>query len=151
MAVEMISSPQKNVAGCEDWTRDRPHLADVHPTELPRPASSGVLQGSVLGPILFLLYINDLPDTCNVQSQDRLFADDTAVNLTINHPEDSAILQADLDKLQDWEAQWDMEFNPGKCQVLQELPSKHHIASELPKNVSGIVAMLHLVTRYKVK
>ena len=80
------------------------------------PVSSGVPQGSVLGPILFLLYINDLPD--NVQSQVRLFADDTAVYLMICGPDDSATLQRDLERLQQWEAQWDMEFNPGKCQVL---------------------------------
>ena len=50
---------------------------------------------SVRGPVICLLYINDLPD--NVQSQVRLFADDTAVYLTANHPEDSALLQRDLD------------------------------------------------------
>ena len=80
------------------------------------PVSSGVPQGSVLGPILFLLYINNLHD--NVQSQVRLFADDTAVYLTINHPSDASLLQKDLDQLQRWEVKWDMEFNPSKCQVL---------------------------------
>ena len=72
------------------------------------PVSSSVPQGSVLGPILFFLYINDLPD--NVQSQVRHFADDTAVHLTICGPDDSATLQRDLDRLQQWEAQWDMEI-----------------------------------------
>ncbi|MCW4309234.1 MAG: reverse transcriptase domain-containing protein [Candidatus Thiodiazotropha endolucinida] len=92
------------------------------------PVSSGVPQGSVLGPILFLLYINDLPD--NVQSQVRLFADDTAVYLTINGPDSSAILQKDLDQLQQWEALWDMEFNPGKCQVLHITRSQNPIKTQ---------------------
>ena len=73
------------------------------------PVSSGVLQGSVLGPILFLLYINDPPD--NVQSQVRLYADDS-VYLNINHPSDASLLQKDLEQLQRWEVKWDMEFNP---------------------------------------
>ena len=78
--------------------------------------TSGVLQGSVLWPLLFLLYINDLPQ--NIQSQVRLFAYDTAVYLTVSSPEDTKILQSDLYILQEWESTWDMEFNPGKCQVL---------------------------------
>ena len=79
-------------------------------------SSSGVPQGSMLGPLLFLLYINDLPQ--NIQSHVRLFADDTAVYLTFNSPQDANTLQADLATLQEWEQTWDMEFNPRKCQVL---------------------------------
>ena len=62
--------------------------------------TSGVPQGSVLGPLLFLLYINDLPE--NIRSEVRLFVDDTAVYLTVNNPNDSKTLQNDLDTLQTW-------------------------------------------------
>ncbi len=78
--------------------------------------TSGVPQGSVLGPLLFLLYINDLPNEIN--SQVRLFADDTAVYLTIDNILDCKKLQSDLDTLQLWERSWEMEFNPSKCQVI---------------------------------
>ena len=80
------------------------------------PVTSGVPQGSVLGPILFLISINDLPD--KVKSQVRLFADDTAAYLAISKLADSEQLQADLDILQEWEIRWDMQFNPSKCQVI---------------------------------
>ena len=77
---------------------------------------SGVPQGSVLGPCLFLCYINDLPD--KVTSNTRLFADDTAIDRIIRSEEDSAILQKDLDALSEWETKWDMSFHPDKCHVL---------------------------------
>ena len=92
-------------------------------TEL--PVSPGVPQGPVLGPILYLLYINDLPDY--IQSNIRLFADDTAVYLTVQGQEDADILQDDLDVLQEWEKAWDMEFNPSKCQVLHISRSRRPI------------------------
>ena len=78
-----------------------------------------------MGPILFLLYINDLPE--NVQSQVCLFADDTAVYLTVQDPNDSERLQIDSNVLHEWEKKWDMEFNPSKCQVLHITRSRNPI------------------------
>ena len=80
------------------------------------PVSSGVPQGSVLGPILFLVYINDLPE--QVKSRVRLFADDTAMYLALSSHIEGQVLQNDLLSLEKWEKMWDMNFNPSKCQVL---------------------------------
>ena len=92
------------------------------------PVTSGVPQGSVLGLILFLVYINDLPD--DIVSQVRLFADDTAIYLTLENKSDSDKLQRDLDKLQTWEARWDTEFNPFKCQVVRVTSSRNPLQTQ---------------------
>ena len=80
------------------------------------PVSSGVPQGSVLGTILFLAYINDLSE--QVKSRVRLFADDTAMYLAISSTTEGQVLETDLACLERWEKVWDMQFNPSKCQVL---------------------------------
>ena len=74
---------------------------------------SGVPQGSVLGPILFVLYINDLPE--NVHSKVKMFADDTKVYRPINKVSDQASLQQDLNSLQCWSEKWLLRFNASKC------------------------------------
>ena len=92
------------------------------------PVTSGVPQGSVLGPILFLIYINDLPD--KTRSKVRLFADDTAMNLAVSKLQDAHILQQDLDRLHEWELQWDMEFNLSKCVVIHVTRARTPVANE---------------------
>lgn len=82
------------------------------------PVTSGVPQGSVLGPLLFLVYINDLPSCVSDGTKVKLFADDTMVYRVINSHVDAVQLQQDLDALQEWERKWLMTFHPGKCQVL---------------------------------
>ena len=77
---------------------------------------SGVPQGSVVGPALFLAYINDLPE--QLTSLTRLFADDTAVYRLSTTENDQFQLQEDLRRLEVWEKSWDMEFHPGKCTTL---------------------------------
>ena len=81
------------------------------------PVVSGVPQGTVLGPLLFLLYINDLPQ--KVSSTARLFADDSLLYLQISNTADTAALQRDLHRLQQWEKDWQMSFNPSKCEVIR--------------------------------
>jgi hypothetical protein len=80
------------------------------------PVDSGVPQGTVLGAILFLLFINDLPDV--VSSQARLFADDSLLYRVINNPSDQVRLQEDLKSLEIWEKTWQMSFNTDKCFTL---------------------------------
>ena len=78
--------------------------------------TSGVPQGSVLGPILFLVFINDLPE--HIKSKVMLFANDTAVYLAVSNLEHAQILQNNLDRLAKWSLELDMEFNPSKCTVI---------------------------------
>ena len=82
------------------------------------PVDSGVPQGSVLGPSLFLYYINDMPEGLSSSSTVRLFADDTVVYMAITSDIDAEKLQDDLNKLAEWEIRWLMKFHPEKCNVL---------------------------------
>ena len=81
-----------------------------------RGVCSGVPQGSVLGPLLFLLFVNDLPDW--IGTNIRLFADDAKIWKEISCLDDQQELQADLDRLRKWSDEWLLEFNPVKCNVM---------------------------------
>ena len=87
------------------------------------PVTSGVPQGSVLGPILFVLYINDLPD--EIKSLLLLFADDTKLFNSIINETSTLSLQDDINALFDWSCQWQLKFNPTKCKVLHVGRTNH--------------------------
>ena len=94
------------------------------------PVDSGVPQGSVVGPCLFLLYINDLP--IEIESKIRLFADDTLCSNTIKHKVDQKKLQKDLDSLTTWEKQWSMSFHTQKCYTLSVTRKRDKIVPSKP-------------------
>ena len=79
------------------------------------PVTSGIPQGSVLGPLLFVLYINDLPGEVDKDTFLYLFADDTKVFREIDSQADNAILQCDINNLKRWSDQWLLKFHPQKC------------------------------------
>ncbi len=78
---------------------------------------SGIPQGSVLGPLLFVIYINDLPD--QLESQPYLFADDTKIFRVIKSDVDQQTLQEDLNKLHQWSSTWLLRFHPEKCKSMR--------------------------------
>lgn len=73
-------------------------------------------QGTVLGPLLFLIHINDLPDC--VTSEVRLFADDCLLYHEVRTVNDQLALQRDLLCLEEWASDWGMKFNPGKYNII---------------------------------
>ena len=82
-------------------------------TSAPADVLSGVPQGSVLGPALFLLYINDITE--GITSPMRLFADDSVIYRAIKTQKDLKTLHHDLQKVFEWAERWNMKFNVYKC------------------------------------
>ena len=80
------------------------------------PVVRGVPQRSVIGPLLFLVFINDLP--VSVSSKTRLFADDCILCQTIENHQDCVTLQMDLNNLALWESTWGMLYHPQKCNYI---------------------------------
>ena len=90
------------------------------------PIRSGVPQGSVLGPLLFLIYINDLEK--NLKCQVKFFADDTSLFSLVSDPVLTASrLNSDLDLISKWAYQWKMSFNPDPLKPAEEIVFSHKI------------------------
>jgi low affinity Fe/Cu permease len=79
---------------------------------------SGVPQGSVLGPVLFLVYINDIDDICHGRSSIKLFADDLKLYNIVDISNPTVSLQMSLDELLKWSTEWQLPINIAKCSVL---------------------------------
>ena len=83
-----------------------------------KSVKSGVPQGSVLGPVLFILFINDIDDVTGASTCLWKFADDTKVVRTVKDEADQSEFQADIDALKKWSDDWLMQFNASKCKVV---------------------------------
>ena len=80
--------------------------------------NSGVPQGSIIGPLLFVLFINDICDDITAGTNIMLYADDTKIWREIDSVLDNHILQSDITNLQNWATRNKMKFHPAKCHVL---------------------------------
>lgn len=100
--------------------------------------TSGVPQGSLLGPMLFILYVNDLPRTVSKGTSIALFADDAKCFRTLKSDNDYTMLQNDIDNLYDWSLNWGLSYNLDKCVVMRI--SRKRISSVPSLAVSPYVA-----------
>ena len=122
---------------------------------LPRPITSGVIRGSVLGPLLFLMYIND---TCNIIKSGKpyLYADDLEIVYSYKPEvlsESLSLIQDDLNNLTIWSENWKLPFDLNRCGIMHF--GKHPYELQLYLNKSRVqtlksvhVSQLRLRTRY---
>ena len=93
-----------------------------------KPVMAGVPEGSLLVPLLFALFINDLP--LEIQSGCLMYADDVKIFRRVENPSDGQMLQDDLCRLTSWSDKWGLSLNPAKCKsftmTLRRAPVRTH-------------------------
>ena len=93
----------------------------------PLPVLSGVPQGSILGPLLFLIFVNDIPSAVR-QSSIYLYADDTKCLMNVCSSADCRLLQNDIFHLSSWSKKWNLYFNGNKCVLLRFCSKFPHVS-----------------------
>jgi hypothetical protein len=115
--MEWYDINNKTINWVRNFLTDRKQKVSVNGAEsINHNVTSGIPKGSVLGHILFVIYINDMPD--HVDTEAYLFTDDTKVYKEIKTQTDTTSLQKDLDNLQEWSDKWLLKFHPNKCKVM---------------------------------
>ena len=126
MKLHMYGIKGKTHRWIEDILGNRTQEVDVTGSKSERGmVKSGVHQGTVLGPLLFLIYINDIESP--ITSSISLFAGDSALYRPIYSQSDSLSLQEDIFKLQKWANTWQMAFNVNKCKLLHIIYRKSSV------------------------
>ena len=120
---------------CKDYLTDREQRVVIEGlssswTVIP----SGVPQGSLLGPLFFVIFITDLPDAVMADNTIALYADDCKTSRVINCPSDYQVFQSDLDNLYSWSQQNLMDFNVKKCKLMRITKKKMPFRSDLQLN-----------------
>ena len=110
---------------------------------------SGVPQGTVLGPILFLLPINDLPSV--ISSKVRLFANDCQVYRKIKNKQDQIALQKDLNLLENWSSKWGMGFNAARCNIMRMSRKQTPISTQYEMSGQGLEQVLYCIHQFKLQ
>ena len=107
----------KALAWCKSYLTGREQRVIVNGQCSPWvPVTSGTPEGGQISPLLFALFINDLPEA--VRADCVMFADDVKLYHRVDHSGDTDFLQADLDRLYAWSKSWGLALNPSKCKIL---------------------------------
>jgi len=140
------------LSGCTQCTRVGSSVSNM------QYLSSGVIQGSCLGPLLFVLYINDVVKLFDEHCVAKLSADDLKMYMDANLPDCTTTLQGYLDKLATWSDTWQLTISCKKCSVLQVgkgennqvycLTSQPITATDVVKDL-GVYVMVHIKTSLK--
>jgi len=108
------------------------------------PVLSGFPQGTVLGSVLFILFINDIDVICSGSVTHKLLTDDMKLYSTIDTNLDSFSLQSALDRLHQWRCNWQLSVNIGKCHVLHFDETNHHYSYFL-MDCKSMTSVLYLI------